>query len=118
MYDYFKQVSRRRHQYGDPQAVSLISLAPADHVGAIPAYKAGLDAVSLDSDESLDDIDNQVQEERKGRHRQHQLPPLATAGNSRGIGGLKGEASGEDLEAQDGEPADHHVSADIMNESA
>ncbi|CAM9155601.1 unnamed protein product, partial [Hapterophycus canaliculatus] len=108
VYDYYKQVSRRRHQYGDPQAMSLISLS--SHVGAIPAYKAGMDAVTLGSDETLDEIEHQVQEaERKGKNRPHQLPPLATAaaGNDGGTGGLKCGASAEDM----GAIADHHITS-------
>ncbi|CAM9877744.1 unnamed protein product [Scytosiphon promiscuus] len=113
VYDYFKQVSRRRHQYGDPQAMSLISLNPSDHMGAIPAYKAGLDEATLGLGDSSDEMDDQAQkEETKGRVRPHQLPPLATAttGHGGGIEDLKHEALGEPLEANDGDTADHHVS--------
>lgn len=116
VYDYYKQVSRRRHQYGDPQAMSLISLTPSDHVGAIPAYKAGLDAVMLGVDKTLEDIDNAVQEEeRKARSRPHQLPPLATAvaRDGRDIEGQKREASGDDTETKDGDIVDHHVSVGV-----
>lgn len=42
MYDYYKQVSRRRHQYGDCIASSFTNAASRDRSGMIPAYNAGV----------------------------------------------------------------------------
>lgn len=97
--------------------MALIPLTPLDHMGAIPAYKAGIDAMASDSEASLDDIsqDYQVQNGSKGKiSRQHQLPPLAThsagaSGREKDRRSLGSRGSGEG----DGEPEDvddpHHV---------
>lgn len=109
MYNYYKQVSRRRHQYGDADAMSLIPLTPLDHTGAVPAYKAGVDAMASDSAVSLDAISEQFQAQEnskgKAKARQHQLPPLATnAATAPGEGkGRRGLGSRESA-GGDGEP--------------
>eukprot|EP00903_Cladosiphon_okamuranus_P020889 g19182.t1 len=80
VYNYYKQVSRRRYQYGEPEAMSFIPLTPLDHTGTIPAYKAGVDAITSNSGASLDGLSQAFQGKpsSKGKPRQHQLPPLAT----------------------------------------
>ncbi|CAM9361361.1 unnamed protein product, partial [Ectocarpus sp. 12 AP-2014] len=83
VYNYYKQVSRRRHQYGDLQAMSMIPLTPLDHMGALPAYQAGLDAINIeDMEQALHEkaartniYGNSAKPEKTTRH---QLPPLAT----------------------------------------
>lgn len=107
VYDYYKQVSRRRHQYGDPDAMSFIPLTPLDHMGTIPAYKAGVDAITSDSGASLDGLSQafQAQPSNMNTPRQHQLPPLAAKafkGPGRGKG--KRGLGSRESSAGNGEP--------------
>lgn len=109
VYNYYKQVSRRRHQYGDPQAMSFIPLTPLDHTGAISAYKAGVDAIASDSRASLDDVsqDFQARTGSGGKSKQHQLPPLATNASSASGGGKeRGSLESRDSSGAGREPQD------------
>lgn len=125
MYSYYKQVSRRRHQYGDPEAMAFIPLSPLDHMGSFPAYEAGIDAIASDSEASLDELSQEfrAQNGSKAKTRQHQLPPLATNSAdapgaakgrnnlcSRGSAGRDGETKGDgDLADAQGMGDPHHV---------
>eukprot|EP00752_Nemacystus_decipiens_P013634 g12087.t1 len=91
VYNYYKQVSRRRHQYGHPEAMAFTPLAPLHHVGAISPYEAGIDAIASDSETSLDDSSHHSGVQKgKGKTRPHQLPPLATS-----IASTSGASGGE-----------------------
>lgn len=101
VYEYYKQISRRRHQYGDLRAMSSIPLTPLDHTGEIPAFKAGVDAIAasgIGNDFDDDDRRNSGERGGNGRNTPHQLPPLATkrhgAGHDREEPGSK--VSGEE----------------------
>lgn len=106
VYNYYKRVSRRRHQYGDSKAMSF---TPTDHMGAIPAYKAGVDAIASDASASVDCDTQECQAQKgiKGKIKQQQLPPLATcaANASRGAKDTRGltsrESSGGDGQRED-----------------
>lgn len=110
VYDYYKQVSRRRHQYGDQTTMTAIPLSPVTHVGIIPAYKAGVDAVQSSMEEVFGSRARESVREKKGTRKAHLLPPLGTppaggksdGGSEEGVrGGLAGEGSGGDRETKD-----------------
>ncbi|CAM9396635.1 unnamed protein product [Pylaiella littoralis] len=91
VYEYYKQISRRRHQYGDLRAMSCIPLSPLNHTGEISAYKAGVDAIASSLSEGKFDNNRRSSDEkgRNGRNTPHQLPPLAT----NKAGGVLGEST-------------------------
>ncbi|CAM9314633.1 unnamed protein product, partial [Ectocarpus fasciculatus] len=101
VYNYYKQVSRRRHQYGDLQAMSMIPLTPLDHMGALPAYQAGLDAINIEKmEQSLHEkaarINMDCNYSKAEKTPQHQLPPLATTAAAGGHSESGHRGSGAD----------------------
>lgn len=53
MYSYFKQVSRRKHQYGDRQAMALIPLSPLDRMDMLSTYEASVDVIKTVSSQDM-----------------------------------------------------------------
>lgn len=106
MYDYFKQVSRRRHQFGDPKAMSFVPLSPLDHERAASAE-------TTDSEKENRAPRNHGhghpsgEKGGKGRTKPpHQLPPLATSVTAGAVQGrdrsdLDSRASDRDRDAKD-----------------
>lgn len=70
--------------------MTAIPLSPVAHVGIIPAYKAGVDAVQSSMEEVFGSRAHEsVQDNNKGTRKAHLLPPLGApaAGGGRSDGG-------------------------------
>lgn len=102
MYDYFKQVSRHRHQYGNPQGASFIPLDPLEDVGIVPAYRASVDAVIPDLNTKSDSTGELDKRDKKSIRNKKQLPPLDTRAAAESVGKI-GQAVGGGLEENDGD---------------
>ena len=90
--------------------MTAIPLSPVAHVGIIPAYKVGVDAVQSSMEEVFGCRARESVQEKKGSRKVHILPPLRTPGGGKSDGGpgegvLAGGGSDRVIETDD--DADH-----------
>ncbi|CAN0284943.1 unnamed protein product [Ectocarpus sp. 6 AP-2014] len=117
VYNYYKQVSRRRHQYGDLQAMSMIPLTPLDHMGALPAYQAGLDAINIeDTEQALHEkaarTNIDINSDKPDKTTPHKLPPLATTAAA----GWQSEPGDNGSGVDEGDEHERKMSKDLEND--